>query len=97
MAKGYWVGQIVVHDLEQYQAYRAANAEAFAKYGARFLIRGGEQTIVEGQANPRTVVIEFKDIATAQACYDSPEYQAAKKLRDPVSDGNLVIVEGYDE
>ncbi len=97
MAKGYWVGQIVVHDLEQYQAYRAANAEAFAKYGAKFLIRGGEQTIVEGQANPRTVVIEFKDIATAQACYDSPEYQAAKKLRDPVSDGNLVIVEGYDE
>ncbi len=97
MAKGYWVGQIVVHDLEQYQAYRTANAEAFAKYGARFLIRGGEQTIVEGQANPRTVVIEFKDIATAQACYDSPEYQAAKKLRDPVSDGNLVIVEGYDE
>jgi len=97
MAKGYWVGQIVVHDLEQYQAYRAANAEAFAKYGARFLIRGGDQTIVEGQANPRTVVIEFKDAATARACYDSPEYQAAKALRDPVSEGNLVIVEGYDE
>jgi uncharacterized protein (DUF1330 family) len=97
MAKGYWVGQIIVHDLEQYQAYRAANATAFAKYGAKFLIRGGDQTIIEGAANPRTVVIEFKDVATAQACYDSPEYQAAKALRDPVSDGNLVIVEGYDE
>ncbi len=96
MAKGYWVGQIRVDDPDAYEAYRAANAEAFAKYGARFLIRGGKQTVVEGQANPRTVVIEFADLATAQACYDSPEYQAAKKLRDPVSVGNLVIVEGYD-
>ena len=96
MAKGYWVGQIIVHDQAQYEAYRAANAVAFEKYGAKFLIRGGDQTIVEGHANPRTVVLEFKDMATAQACYDSPEYQAAKALRDPVSDGNLVIVEGYD-
>ena len=96
MAKGYWVGQIRVDDPDAYEAYRAANAEAFAKYGARFLIRGGKQAVVEGQANPRTVVIEFADLATAQACYDSPEYQAAKKLRDPVSVGNLVIVEGYD-
>lgn len=96
MAKGYWVGQIIVHDAQAYQAYREANAAVFAKYGARFLVRGGEQTIVEGQTNPRTVVLEFKDIATAQACYDSPEYQAAKALRDPVSEGNLVIVEGYE-
>ncbi len=96
MAKGYWVGQIVVHDMQGYQAYRAANAEAFAKYGAKFLIRGGEQSILEGTANPRTVVIEFTDVETAQACYDSPEYQAAKALRDPASDGNLVIVEGYE-
>ncbi len=96
MAKGYWVGQIIVHDASGYERYRAANAEAFSKYGAKFLIRGGAQTLVEGQANPRTVVIEFADLATAQACYDSPEYQAAKALRDPVSEGNLVIVEGYD-
>ena len=96
MAKGYWVGQVIVHDAQAYQAYREANAVAFAKYGAKFLIRGGAQTIVEGQANPRTVVLEFKDLATAQACYDSPEYQDAKALRDPVSESNMVIVEGYD-
>ena len=95
MAKGYWVGQVTVRDALAYQAYRAANAVAFAKYGAKFLVRGGEQTILEGAAHPRTVVIEFADVETAQACYDSPEYQAAKALRDPVSEGNLVIVEGY--
>lgn len=96
MPKGYWVGQIIVHDMQAYQAYREANAVPFAKYGAKFLIRGGAQTILEGVPNPRTVVIEFKDVQTAQACYDSPEYKAAKALRDPASDGNLVIVEGYE-
>lgn len=96
MPKGYWVGQIIVHDMQAYQAYREANAVPFAKYGAKFLIRGGVQSILEGTPNPRTVVIEFKDVQTAQACYDSPEYKAAKALRDPASDGNLVIVEGYE-
>jgi uncharacterized protein (DUF1330 family) len=43
------------------------------------------------------VVIEFPSYAAALACYDSPAYQAAKALRDPVSTGDLVIVEGYGE
>ncbi|PIE15632.1 MAG: hypothetical protein CSA68_06330 [Rhodobacterales bacterium] len=97
MAKAYWIGQISVQDAAGYEAYRQANAAAFDKYGAKFLVRGGAQTVAEGQANPRSVVIEFADLQTALACYHSPEYQAAKALRDPVSHGNLVIVEGYEE
>ena len=42
------------------------------------------------------MVLEFKDYATALACYNSPEYQAAIKLRTPHSVGDIVIVEGYD-
>ncbi|GFE65921.1 DUF1330 domain-containing protein [Litoreibacter roseus] len=96
MAKAYWVAHVDVHDADTYDAYRAANAEPFAKYGARFVVRGGTQEVREGAAKKRTVVIEFKDLATAVACYESPEYQRAKEIRDPVSDGDLVIVEGYD-
>ncbi len=97
MAKAYWVGHVIVHDTGAYKKYRAANAVAFEKYGATFLVRGGDQTVMEGRSHPRTVVLEFADLATAQACYDSPEYQAAKALRDPVSDADMVIVEGYDD
>jgi uncharacterized protein (DUF1330 family) len=43
----------------------------------------------------RTVVIEFPDLQAAQDCYRSPEYQAAKALRDGVSLADLCIVEGY--
>ena len=51
---------------------------------------------MEGAARSRTVVIEFKDYDTALACYRSPEYAEAIRLRAPASVGDLVIVEGYD-
>jgi len=93
--KGYWVGHVTVDDPQAYQAYRAANAVAFAKYGARFLVRGGEMEVVEGDLRPRTIVIEFPSLAIARACYLSPEYQHAMSLRTPVSDADICIVEGW--
>lgn len=95
MPKAYWVAHVDVTDAESYEAYRAANAVPFEKYGAKFLVRGGAQQVREGAQRARTVVIEFADLETAQACYDSPEYQAAKAIRAPASIGDLVIVEGY--
>lgn len=96
MPKAYWIAHVTVDDPDAYEAYRTANAVAFAKYGARFLVRGGPQEVREGTARPRAVVIEFADLATARACYDSPEYQHALALRRPVSAADLVIVEGWD-
>lgn len=96
MAKAYWVAHVDVHDPETYARYREANAAAFAKYGARFVVRGGAQTQIEGQTRARTVVIEFPSLQAATDCYHSPEYQAALAIRAPVSQGDLVIVEGYE-
>ena len=87
---------MTVDDDDAYQAYHAANAAAFDKYRARFLVRGGPQQVVEGAARPRTVVIEFDDLQTARACYDSPEYGAARALREPVSTADVIIIEGWD-
>ncbi|MGV6805968.1 MAG: DUF1330 domain-containing protein [Ruegeria sp.] len=97
MTKGYWVAHVDVDDMEAYKSYIAANGEAFAEYGARFLVRGGDRKVQEGNARARTVVIEFPSYAQALACYESAGYQKAKALRDPVSTGDLVIIEGYDQ
>jgi uncharacterized protein (DUF1330 family) len=94
--KAYWVATVEVTDTEAYKAYVGANAVAFAKYGARFLVRSGKYTVAEGKSRSRQVVIEFKDYDTALACFHSPEYQAAKALRATASVSDLVIVEGYD-
>lgn len=96
MPKAYWVAHVDVRDPETYALYREANAAPFAKYGARFVVRGAPQQQMEGQCRARTVVIEFADLETALACYHSPEYQAAKAIRDPVSTGDLVILEGWE-
>jgi uncharacterized protein (DUF1330 family) len=96
MAKGYWIAHVDVRDPEAYQKYIKANGVAFAKYGARFLVRGGKRHVATGTARARNVVIEFRDYETAIACHDSAEYQEAAKLRDAASDADLVIIEGYD-
>ena len=96
MSKAYWIARVDVTDPEAYEAYRSANAAAFSKYGARFIVRGGAHEVKEGTSRSRNVVIEFKDYATAVACYESPEYQAAKSHRTTASVGDLIIVEGYD-
>jgi uncharacterized protein (DUF1330 family) len=96
MPRGYWIAHVDVADAEAYKAYVAANAAPFAKYGARFLVRAGRCEVPEGASRARQVVIEFKDYETALACYRSPEYQAAKALRETASLCDLVIAEGYD-
>ena len=96
MAKGYWIAHVDVADPEAYTAYFAANATPFAKYGARFLVRAGRSTVEEGALRSRHVVIEFKDYATALACYRSPEYQDASQFLKKGCEVDLVIAEGYD-
>jgi uncharacterized protein (DUF1330 family) len=96
MAKGYWIVQVDVSDPEAYKAYVAANAVAFRKYGAKFLVRGGTHETLEGKTRSRNVVLEFKDYATALACYRSPEYAKAIALREGVAVADLLVIEGYD-
>lgn len=96
MAKGYWIGRVDVHNEEGYKPYTLANPTIFSKFGGRFLVRGGKFENPEGESRSRNVVIEFPDYATAVACYNSPEYQANIKVRQPHSICDLVIIEGYD-
>ena len=94
MTKGYWIVRVSVRNAERYPEYLAAAKPAFEKYGAKFVVRGGPYETMEGTSRERNVVVEFKDVATATACYNSPEYQAAKAIRNQVADADFIIVEG---
>ena len=96
MAKAYWVASVDVNNPEIYKQYVRDNAAAFRKYGAKFLVRGGEDETVEGKLRDRVVVIEFEDYATAMACYRSPEYAAAMAHRTRSAVSDVVIIQGYD-
>lgn len=94
MPKAYWIAHVTVTDPERYRGYQEVAPDAFRKYGARFLARGGEATTLEGAAWQRHVVIEFESAAAARACYDSEEYRAARARRDGACEASITIVEG---
>lgn len=96
MPKGYWIARVDVRDDEAYKKYVAANAEAFSKFGARFIVRGGSHDAVEGTARARNVVIEFPSYEAALGCYRSPEYAKAMAHRRGASDADIIVIEGYD-
>lgn len=96
MAKGYWIARVDVHDTDGYKDYVTQNGAVFNEYGAKFLVRGGQHETPEGSSRSRNVVLEFKDYATALACYHSPEYQRLVAIRTPHSEADLMIIEGYD-
>jgi uncharacterized protein (DUF1330 family) len=96
MPKGYWVVRVDVHNAEAYKNYVAANGAAFAKYGGRFLVRGGSFQAVAGTSRQRNVVIEFPSYQAALDCWNSPEYQAARAKQEGGAEIDLVVIEGYD-
>ncbi len=96
MAKGYWIARVEVHNMDGYKEYIAQNGAVFAKYGAKFLVRGGRFVSREGTPRTRNVVLEFKDYDTALACYNSPEYVRLVAIRSLHAESDLVIIEGYD-
>jgi len=96
MPKAYWIAHVDVTDEEHYPEYLKAGAPVYEKYGARFVVRGGQNSPMEGAVRSRHVVVEFKDYETALAAYNSEEYQAAKALRNRYAESEFLIVEGVD-
>jgi len=96
MAKGYWIARVDVRNPEGYKAYVETARPAFEAHGAKFLVRGGAVTELEGSARARNVVIEFDSVETALACYNSPDYQKAKAIREQYATADMYIVEGYE-
>ena len=94
MPKGYVIGRAVVTNATQWAVYAAAASEAIKKYGGTPLTRGGRMEVTEGEGRSRNVVIEFASFDAARAYAHSPEYAAARKLREGAGHIDLVVVEG---
>jgi len=84
-----------VTDPARYETYKKLAPAAIAKYGGRYLARGGATTLLEGDWRPnRIVVLEFPDADTARRFYDSPEYRAARAERAGAANMKMLLVEG---
>lgn len=91
----YILVEISITDPSKYEEYKKLTPGTLALYGGRFIVRGGKTETLEGEWNPeRFVVLEFPSVEKAKAWYHSPEYTAAKKIRQEASFGKMILVEG---
>jgi uncharacterized protein (DUF1330 family) len=91
----YVIVQVDVKDPVRYEEYRTMVPASLAKFGGRFLVRGGKTHTLEGNWAPkRFVMVEFPSVEQAQAWWASPEYAAAKALRQATADSMMIVAEG---
>ena len=91
-----WIAHVTVTDAEAYGKYAELAGPAIAKHGGEFIARGGRYVQLEGKDRARNVVARFPSLEAAEACYNSPEYQAALDHARGASERDLVIVETTD-
>jgi len=91
----YLIADIEVTDPVGYEEYKTRVPAIIAAHGGRYLARGGASEVLEGTWRPnRSAIIEFANLATMKAFWESPEYQPLREIRERSAKSNLVVIEG---
>ena len=91
----YVVVEVEIHDPERYREYMKLAPPAIEAYGGKYLARGGETNLFEGDAEPkRIVILEFESMERARTFIDSDEYREARALRNATATSRIYCVEG---
>ncbi|MHC4791978.1 MAG: DUF1330 domain-containing protein [Planctomycetota bacterium] len=94
----YIVARVDVRDPELLRNYLAATPSIIEKYHGRFIVRGGSTVTLEGPIESRRIVIiEFPELADAEAFYKSPEYSEVRKLRENIAVAEFIAVDGIKD
>ena len=91
----YVIVRVDVTDMDTYKEYTKHTPATVEQYGGKFIVRGGDVTVLEGENETRRVVIlEFDTVEAATAWYHSPEYQSAKSIRVNAADAQFIVIDG---
>ena len=94
----YVVVDVTRTDPERAARYSAMSGPSVERHGGRFLARGGEIHVLEGDWEPeRIVVIEFASVDAAKAWFDSPDYLEARSVREGAGTWRMIVVTGVDQ
>ena len=95
MEKGYLLGQITISDKIHYKLYDSKIGNVIEKFGGRYLVKGGLRMVKEGNPSfQRDVLVEFKDIETAQRFFSSQQFKEISEFRKAGSSGFLLLLNG---
>ena len=95
--RAYVIAEINIHDKTQYEEYKKLTPASIAEYGGSFVIRGGRTITLEGDWDPKRIVVTaFPSVEKAVEWWNSPGYEKAKKIRQASADTRMIIVEGAE-
>ena len=91
----YVIIDIEITDPVGYEEYKKLAPAAVALYGGKYIARGGKTETLEGDWSPkRLVILEFESAERARQWLNSPEYRAARQMRQRTTRTNMVVIEG---
>lgn len=92
----YLLANLTIRDPKAFESYRQAVPAVIARFGGRYLVRGGAVEVKEGEPDlHRVIILEFPDMPAARAFYDSPDYAPLLTLRLAAAEGSVALVEGW--
>ena len=91
----YVIVEIEIVDPVGYEEYKKLAGATVEKYGGKYLVRGGKTDVLEGDWNPkRIVMLEFPTMERAKEWLNCEEYRAPRKMRHRTAKTNMILVEG---
>jgi len=94
----YMIANVDIKDSEKIKEYLKLTPSLVRKFGGKFLVRGGDFWVAEGNWKPkRLVILEFDSFARAKEFWYSEEYAPVKALRQEAAESEVVFVEGLPE
>jgi uncharacterized protein (DUF1330 family) len=93
--RAYYIAEHIITDPSKFEEYRAKVLPMIEKYRGRYLTKGGSHRLLERPhwKPQRVVIIEFADMDSLNAWYNSAEYLPLFKLRkESTSDQDMIIV-----
>jgi len=92
----YVIGQLEIHDPDEYQAYLDGFMPSFMRHGGELLATSSAETeVLEGSwAKPRTVIMRFPSVEDAKAWHDDPDYKELATIRHRTAATNLIVING---
>ncbi|HEY8835933.1 MAG TPA: DUF1330 domain-containing protein [Chthoniobacterales bacterium] len=87
--------EIDVHDPIGYEEYKKRASATVEAHGGKYIVRGGKTEVLEGDWQPkRVVVLEFDSMDRAKEWLNCEEYREPRKMRHATARTNMIAVEG---
>ena len=91
----YVIVEIEILDPAGYEEYKKLASATVENYGGKYVVRGGRTEVLEGDWNPkRIVVLKFESVRRAKEWLNCEEYREPRKMRHRTAKTNMVVVEG---